>query len=329
VEPPSDGHDAEAGAARVVYAALAVNLAIASLKGVVAAVSGSTAMLAEALHSVADCGNQVCLIIGMRLAARGPDEDHPFGRGAERYFWAFMAALLIFSVGGTLSIYEGVRKLAGDGAPVVRPLWAFVVLGGSFVFESLSFRVALGELRATRRGRSMRQTIREARDPTVLTVLFEDAADLVGLLIALAGVALTELTGSLVWDGIASILVGLVLVAVAVELVRSTKSLLIGRSVPASERRRIEEIARAARDVVEIVHIRTVHLGPDEAMAGLKLRFAEGLETRTLEARINELEAQLRAALPHLKRIYVEPGFDERAARARRPAAEPPPEPPR
>lgn len=307
------------GGAHVIGWALAANLLIAVLKFIVAAVTSSTAMLAEACHSLADTGNQVLLLLGMRLSGRPENEEHPFGYDGERYFWAFIAALSIFSIGGAFSIYEGVHKMleaghggGGEHGGISSPLWAFVVLGGSIVLELFSFVVALREFRKDAAGRTLAQAVAEARDPTVITVLFEDTAALTGLVIALLGVTLTTLTGDALWDGLASVLVGLVLVVVAVFLGRVTKSLLIGRSVPPAERARIEAIARAARDVVKVIHIRTVHFGPDQVMCGLKLTFSPSLDMGTLEQRINELEAQLRAELPHLRRIYVEPGFDER-----------------
>jgi cation diffusion facilitator family transporter len=319
--PPSDANavpapSAPSGSLRVVLAALTVNVLIACFKFTVALLSGSAGMFAEALHSLADTGNQIFLLMGIRLASRAADEEHPFGYGSEQYFWAFLAGLFIFAVGGALSIYEGVHKLS-TRAVIDRPLWAVVVLGGSFLFEGCSFTIAFGELRSTRAGRTLRDTIRETRDPTVLTVLFEDAADLFGLAVALAGVLLSTYLHQPMWDALASIVVGVLLGGVAAVLLRNAKSLLIGRSVPESERARIEAIARAARDVLDVVHIRTVHLGPNEVMVGLKLSFEPSLDVRTLEVRINELEASLRAALPHLRRIYVEPGFDERALRAR------------
>ena len=314
---PAPAHVEEGGGhggARVVIWAFFVNLLIAVIKFIVAGVSGSTAMLAEALHSFSDCGNQVFLLLGMRLAERPPDEEHPFGYATERYFWAFMAALGIFLVGGTVSMYEGVKKVFFEHEEKLEnPKWAFIVLGVSIVLEGISFVVALREFRQASAGKGVRRTVKEARDPTLITVLFEDTAAMLGLVFAFLGVLLATVTHDVRWDGAASILVGVVLVTVAWFLARASKALIIGRSVPESERRRIAEIAAAARDVLGVIHIRTVHFGPDEVMCGLKLSFTPTLDTRTLEARINELEAQLRAELPHLRRIYVEPGFDERA----------------
>ena len=313
----SDTHsdDKTGGGARVVLAALAVNVAIALCKMVAAALSRSTGMLAEALHSLADTANQIFLLIGMRSATRPPDEEHPFGYGPETYFWAFMVALCIFAVGGSVSVVEGVKKVLHPPEELGDLRWAFGVLGASALLEGYSFTVAMREFREIRAGRGVRRTLREARDPTVLTVLFEDLAALFGLAVAAGGLLLAHLTKNPIWDGAASVVVGLALITVAFVLGRDSKSLLIGRSVTDDETRQITAIARAARDVLEVIHIRTIHLGPNDVMAGLKLRFRPELDVRTLEARINELEASLRAALPKLRRIYVEPGFDERPLR--------------
>jgi cation diffusion facilitator family transporter len=315
--PPTKPQKDEGGQ-RVVIAALLINVAIAGFKFVAAGFSRSTAMLAEACHSLADTANQIFLLLGLRLSARPPDEKHPFGYGPETYFWAFMVALCIFSVGGAFSVYEGIQKVVHSGEPgheLRDPRWAYAVLGASILLESYSFTVAMREFKHLRRGRGLRATLHEARDPTVLTVLFEDLAALFGLGVAGVGIILAQMTGKPAWDGAASVVVGLALVAVAVVLARDAKSLLIGQSVPEGERNQIRSIAAAGRDVVAVVHIRTIHLGPKDVMCGLKLTFNPTIDIRTLEVRINELEAQLRAALPHLTRIYVEPGFDEHAVR--------------
>lgn len=306
------------GSHRVVVAALAANLAIAACKLVVALVTGSAAMLAEASHSLADTANQGFLLVGVRLSRRPPDEKHPFGYATETYFWAFIVALCLFSVGATFSIWEGAHKLAGAGGPLQNLPWAFGVLGVSFVLELYSFSVARREFRAIRAGRSVREAVADARDPVVLTVLFEDTAALLGLLVAAAGIALTAWTGDPRWDGAASIVVGLALGAVAFVLARESKDLLLGESVPASARRRIKEIVGAAPGVQEVVHVRTLHFGPQEALAALKVQFQDGMTTVDIERAIDEIEARLRAELPVLRRIYVEAG------RAAAPAAERP-----
>jgi divalent metal cation (Fe/Co/Zn/Cd) transporter len=188
-------------------------------------------------------------------------------------------------------------------------------LGVSIVLESYSFSVAMKEFRHVAAGRGVRRTLKEARDPTVMTVLFEDLTALFGLAVALAGVALAHWTGNLVWDGAASIVVGLALGGVAWVLGRDAQSLLIGKSMTPEDELKIRGIVTAQPDVLELVHLRTMHLGPDEVIAAIKVHFNGSLDVRTLELRINEMEAQLRAALPRLRRIYVEPGFDESIGR--------------
>jgi cation diffusion facilitator family transporter len=307
------------GNRQVVVAALLINLAIAAFKFVAAALSRSSAMLAEAFHSLTDTANQIFLMIGMKKSLRPPDREHPFGYGPETYFWSFIVALCIFALGAAFSIREGVEKILHRNDPAAAlgdARWAYAVLGVSIVLESFSLRVAMKEFRHIRAGRSVAQTLAEARDPTVLTVLFEDLAALFGLAAAFIGVVLARVTGNLVYDGAASIVVGAALGAVAWFLARGSKSLLIGVSAKPEDERKITEIVKAAPNVISLVHLRTMHMGPEEVIAAIKVQFDGGLETRTLEGRINEIEAQLRAAVPTLRRIYIEPGFDESAARA-------------
>ena len=310
--------EAKGGGKGVVIAALAVNVAIALFKFVAAALSRSSAMLAEACHSTADTCNQIFLLIGMRKSERPPDRKHPFGHGPETYFWAFMVALCIFTLGGYLSVQEGVHKILhrhDPSAALGNPRWAYAVLVVSIFLESYSFSVAMKEFRHIRAGRGIRRTLRETRDPTVLTVLFEDLAALFGLVIALVGIYLSQVTGNLAFDGAASIVVGLALGAVALVLFRDTKSLLIGEAVNEADEQAIKDVVCAHRDVEELVHLRTMHMGPSEVIAAIKVRFAAHLDVRTLETRINEIEAALRQRLPILRRIYIEPGFDEEALR--------------
>jgi cation diffusion facilitator family transporter len=311
--------DAKGGGGKgVVVAALAVNIAIALCKFVAAGFSRSSAMLAEAFHSMADTCNQIFLLIGMRRSERPPSRKHPFGHGPETYFWAFMVALCIFWLGGYVSVQEGVHKILHRNDPgheLGDARWAFGVLGMSIILESYSFSVAMKEFRHIRAGRGIRRTLRETRDPTVLTVLFEDLAALFGLLVALIGISLTRITNNVAYDGAASIVVGLALGAVGYVLARDTISLLIGESVNEADEQAIKEIVTAHADVEALVHLRTMHMGPSEVIAAIKVKFAGHLDVRTLEARINEIEALLRARLPILRRIYIEPGFDEEALR--------------
>jgi cation diffusion facilitator family transporter len=265
-------------------------------------------MLAEGCHSLADTANQAFLLVGVRLSRRPPDEKHPFGYATETYFWAFIVALCLFSVGAAFSIYEGLHKLAGHGRPLEHIGWAYAVLAVSFALELYSFAVARREFHAIRRGRTFRQTLADARDPVVLTVLFEDAAALVGLAFAALGLFLTQRTGDPRWDGAASIAVGLALGAVAYVLAHESKDLLLGESVPRADRDRIRAIVAESPGVEAVVHLRTMHLGPQEALATIKVKFVDSLTTPELERAIDGIEARLRAALPILRRIYVEAG---------------------
>jgi cation diffusion facilitator family transporter len=255
----------------------------------------------------------------MRRSAKPADQEHPFGYGPERYFYAFLVAVCIFGIGGFFSISEGIEKIVhrhDPGAHLSNPRWAYIVLGVSILLETYSLSVAMKEFREIRAGRGVRQTLRETRDPTVLTVLFEDLAALFGLVVALGGVALAEYTGNVVYDGAASIVVGVALGAVGFVLGKESQSLLIGESVTDADQAKMKAIVTAHRDVVELVHLRTMHLGPAEVIAAIKVRFIGNLDTRTLELRINEIEASLRKELPFLRRIYVEPGFNEEPGRA-------------
>lgn len=303
------------GGLRVVLVALGVNLLIAAFKFVAAFLSGSTAMLAEAVHSLTDTANQGFLLAGMRRSARPPDARHPFGYGTETYFWAFVVAGCIFLVGGVVSAWEGVEKLwqvhHGTFHPHGDARWALAVLGVSFGLELLSLRAAWREFTELRGGRTVRQALRDLRDPTILTVLFEDLAALVGLAVAFAGVMLTSATGNPLWDAGASVLVGLTLCGVAIVLGKSSMSLLLGEAVPPEELDRILELVNAYPAVVHVVHARTLHIGPRDVLLAIKVRFVPDLTVRALEDHINYIEKGLRNALPHLRRIYVEPGFDE------------------
>ncbi|HRI19063.1 MAG TPA: cation diffusion facilitator family transporter [Burkholderiaceae bacterium] len=312
----------EGGGYRVVIVALVINLLIAAFKFVAAALSRSTAMLAEAVHSLADTANQAFLLIGMKRSSRPPDQLHPFGYGTESYFWAFIVAGSIFLIGAAVSIWEGAEKLLlilrGEPVHEGNVYWAIGVLSVSLILEAWSLRTALAEFRHLAGGRGLRQALRDIRDPTVLTVLFEDLAALFGLVAALIGVTLSYLTGQPIWDALASIVVGVALGTVAFYLGRDSMSLLIGEAVPQEEHQKLIEIAAAQPGVLQVIHLRTLHIAPQEVLAAFKLRFARDLTMDGLEERINDLEKTLRTAYPHLRRIYIEPGFDEAALRRSR-----------
>ena len=296
------------GNKKVVIAALAGNLGIAIAKFVAAFLSGSVAMLAEGVHSVADTGNQALLLLGIKLAQRPATRRHPFGRAGELYFWPFIVAVMLFTVGAVASIYEGMHSLLnpGDGGHH-GVVWAYAVLAVSIVLESASFRVAYREFKQTARGRSFMQVMRDTRDPVVVTVLAEDAAALTGLLLALIGVSATHLTGNPLWDAVATLSIGVLLAGVAVVLSYETHSLLIGESAPSEDEDEVRAIVAESPDVRGMVEILTMHIGPQDVILALKLAFDPTLSVAVVEVKINELERQIRATLPQMTKIFIEP----------------------
>jgi cation diffusion facilitator family transporter len=322
-------------ARKVVVAALAGNTAIALCKFAAAYLSHSTSTLAEAVHSLADTGNQTLLLVGMRLAARPADERFPFGRASERYFWPFVVALMLFSVGGAFAVFEGVHKLLDPVAPPSHGLfWSYGVLGVSLLFESLSFRVAWGEFRKGARGRSLRKVIFETRDPTIPLVLAEDLTAILGLGLALGAVALTHATGLAFYDSLGSILIGILLAGVAVIIARITHGLLIGESASPEEQARALVLTEAVAEVKSVTQLLTMHLGPDVVILAMKIGFRDGLDAAAIEDATNRIEARIRAELPQMRKIFIEVDahgdgrglarLRELAQEARRQEAEPP-----
>ena len=292
-----------------VVAALVGNGALAVLKGTSAAFTGSAAMLAETFHSIADTANEALLLLGLRLARRPPDDDHPFGHGKAIYFWAFVVSIMLFTLGGGWSIWEALRHYLH---PVSKQatLWAYGVLAGAFVFESISFGVALRSLNAARGSRPILEYWQDSRDPALLTVLLEDSAALVALPIAAAGLWLTASTGNGLWDAAASAVIGVLLLAVAVVLAIENHSLLIGETAP----RRTEQAIRAAvlgePGVVGIQGLHTMHLGPNQILIVLGVHFAEDLGVPAVEGIVRRLERRVVDALDGMtdaRLIVIEP----------------------
>jgi cation diffusion facilitator family transporter len=293
-----------------VAAALLGNAGLAVLKGVAAAVTGSASMLAETFHSIADTGNQALLLLGMRLARRPPDRRHPFGHGHAVYFWAFVVSMMLFSLGGGFSIWEGVRHYLHPSER--RSLaWAYGVLAGAIVFEAGSLAVALWSLWRAKGHRTVLEYWRDARDPTLLTVVCEDSAALVALCVAAAGTALAQFTGDTVWDAAASIVIGLILIGIATLLAVENYSLLLGETAPAHVRRTIERVLGDDRAVRAVRDLRTMHLGPRSLLIVASVELVPGLETASIEATVTRLRSRLTEVLgevtnPHL--IVIEPG---------------------
>jgi cation diffusion facilitator family transporter len=300
---------------RAIIAAFLANLGIAALKFVAYAVTHSSSMLSESIHSLADTGNQGLLLIGRARARRPADEQHPFGYGSVRYFYAFVVAFVLFTLGGVFSIYEGIDKLRHPHE-VESAVWAIGVLLGSMVMEGLSFRTGIREANAVRpHGESWWQFIRHTKSPDLPVVLLEDAAALVGLVIALGGVVIADLTGNGRWDGVGSLGIGVLLVAVAIVLVIEMSSLLVGEAARPEVVARIRGAIEAFPAVQRCIHLRTEHLGPDEIVVAAKVEFDPDLSIAQLATTIDALEADIRAAEPRATLIFVEPDVYREPAR--------------
>jgi cation diffusion facilitator family transporter len=292
---------------KVVRAALAGNVAIAASKFVAAYFSGSIAMLAEGVHSVADSANQALLLVGMGLSLRRDPERYPFGRAKERYFWAFVVALVLFFLGGVFAIYEGIRKVAeaSSHAPGSQ-LAPVIVLGLSIAFEGASFAVAWREFNKGRGGATIADALFRSKDPTIPIVLLEDTGALAGLVIAFVAVGLTWLLKSPVADAVGSIVIGLLLCGIGSLLVRETHGLLIGEGATPEMRARVREIVEGTEGVDAVTQLLTLHLGPDTIVLALKVRFRRDSTLAEVERITNEAEERVRRELPAMKKIFIE-----------------------
>jgi len=278
------------------------------MKFAVAIFSGSAAMLAEGFHSAADSLNQVLLLIGFKRAARPPDDDHPFGYGKVLYFWAFVVSVSIFFVGGALSIYEGIRK-AIHPEPITSLYWPIIVIGISILFEAYPWWVAFSEAKKLKRGTGLFSYVdmaERSKNPTVMVVLFEDTAAIAGLIVAGIGVSLAHTTGAGIFDAMASIAIGLILVGLAVFLAKETKGLLIGESASKEDRDRMHTAIGHVPQVKQCGRLLTMHLGPDEILVNIDVEFADGLSTDQVEKAIDEIELGIKQAVPSVTKIYVE-----------------------
>jgi cation diffusion facilitator family transporter len=291
---------------RAVIAALFANLGIAIAKFVAFVVTGSTAMLAEAVHSVADTGNQGLLLLGGRRGRREADPKHPFGYGRERYFWAFVVALVLFSLGSLFALYEGYEKVAHPHA-VESEFVAIGVLLVAIVLEALSFRTAYREANPLRNGMGWLAYIRRSKAPELPVVLLEDTAALAGLVFALTGVVLAVVTGNGRWDGVGSLAIGALLGVVAAVLAVEMKSLLMGEGAPRDVVGRIEQVLVDGSRITRVIHLRTLHLGPDELLVAAKVGLAPGLDIAEVAAAIDDAEARVREIVPIARPIYLEP----------------------
>lgn len=294
------------GSKLVIYAALAGNLAIAATKFVASWWTGSTAMLSEAIHSTVDTSNQLLLLLGLHRAARPSDRGHPFGHGMEVYFWAFVVALLVFSLGGALSIYEGIRKILAPHP--VEDVWInFVVLGVSLVIELTSMRVAWRELRKLHPNAPALSALRSSKDPSVFAVVAEDGAAVIGLLIAIVGLGIATYFDLPIFDGIASIAIGGVLVLTAFFLARETLSLMTGESASAEVLDDVRRILDADPSTVAVTEVLSMHLSPNEILIAISLDFRDELEGGQIEDAARRLIGALEQAHPSIKRVFLRP----------------------
>ncbi|AYN41009.1 cation diffusion facilitator family transporter [Streptomyces dangxiongensis] len=306
------------GGTRAIVAALGANLAIAASKFAAFAFSGSSSMLAEGVHSLADSGNQFLLLVGGKKAQREATPQHPFGYGRERFIYAFLVSIVLFSIGGMFAIYEGYEKVRHPHQ-LEHWYWPVGVLAFAIIAEGFSFRTAIKESNETRGKLSWVQFIRRAKAPELPVVLLEDFGALIGLALALGGVGLALLTGDGIWDGIGTVCIGVLLVAIALVLAAETKSLLLGESAGLDDVKKIEAAIVDGATVTGIIHMRTLHLGPEELLIAAKIAVRHDDTAAEVANAINAAETRIRTAVPIARVIYLEPDIYSEAEAAEGP----------
>lgn len=290
---------------KAIYAALAGNGMIAITKFFASAYTGSSAMFSEAIHSVVDTGNQILLLYGIKRSERPADKTHPFGYGMEVYFWSFVVAILLFGLGSGVSIYEGISKIQNPH-PVTNPFVNYIVIGFAIIFETIAFSVAYRELRKTKGSQSLIKAIRTSKDPTIFTVLFEDFAALLGLMVAGLAIYLGEVLNLPILDGIASVIIGLILALTASLLAFECKGLLCGEAANDQIVAGIEDIVKGETDVLYINEILTMHLGPQDILLNISLDFKDAMSSGNVQTTISELETSIKSKFPEIKRVFIE-----------------------
>ena len=288
-----------------IYGAIGANIAIAITKFAVAGITGSSAMLSEGIHSSVDTFNGVLLLVGLRLSKRPASVEHPFGHGKELYFWSLIVAVLIFGLGGGVSFYEGIEHIRHP-EPLGDPTWNYVVLAAAAVFEGTSFLIALRQFRAQAGGTPFWQALDRSKDPTTYTVLAEDSAALAGLAVAALGIYLGHRFDMPVFDGAASMVIGLLLAGVALLLIAQSRGLLIGEGVRPETARAIRELAMAQPSVEEVGRVLSMYIGPDQVLAIVDVNFKDDTDTGEAAEAIAAIERQVRARFPMIKRLFIE-----------------------
>lgn len=300
------------GSKKAIIAAFLANAAIAVAKLVGFFLTGAASMLAEAVHSSADAGNQGLLFLGGARARKTATPEHPFGYGRERYFWSFVVALVLFTLGGLFALFEGIEKLRHPHE-IESATIAFVILTIAIIVEAFSFRTAIIESKHVKGKESWWQFIRRSKSPELPVVLLEDLGALVGLILAVAGLGMAEITGNPRWDAVGSIAIGSLLVVIAVILVIEMKGLLIGEAASPATLASIQQTMESSDQVRKVIHIKTQHIGPDELLVGAKLSFDSHLDLPALAEAINEVEHRVRQAVPAARVIYIEPDIERPA----------------
>ncbi|MCC5647669.1 cation diffusion facilitator family transporter [Nostoc sp. CHAB 5824] len=290
---------------KTIFAAMGANLAIAITKFIAAATTGSSAMISEGIHSVVDTGDQLLLLLGISRSQKPADDSHPFGYGQELYFWTFIVAILIFAIGGGMSIYEGITHLINP-SPLEDPMWNYIVLGMAILFEGSSWTVALKEFLPTKGKQNFWQAIKNSKDPTVFTVLFEDSAAILGLLVALTGIFLGHLFNNVYFDGVASIIIGIILAIVAIVLARESKGLLVGESAAPQTIANIRSLSKTEPGVKEVIRVLTMQLAPHEVLLNLEIQFSKNLTGEEIALTVENLEAKISQKHPEIKQIFIE-----------------------
>nr|WP_062335370.1 cation diffusion facilitator family transporter [Herbidospora sakaeratensis] len=303
------------GGTKAIVAALVANLSIAVAKFVAFLFTGSSSMIAESVHSVADSGNQALLLLGGKRAARERTEQHPFGYGRERYFYSFVVAVVLFTIGALFSLYEGVHKIQHP-EDLSSPQWAFGVLIFAIIAEAFSFRTAIKESLPHKGNLTWWQFIRRSKSPELPVIVLEDLGALLGLIFALFGVTMAVVTGNGIWDGVGTLMIGVLLGAIAIVLAIETKSLLIGESAGPEVDAQIRAALESAPEVSRVIHMRTLHVGPEELLVAAKIAVEHDDTAAEVARGIDEAEQRIRAAVPIARIIYLEPAIEASSSSA-------------
>lgn len=292
---------------KVIYAAFFANLLIAITKFTAAFLTNSSAMFSEGIHSLVDTGNQVLLLLGLKRAKMPANTDHPFGHGKEIYFWSFVVAVMVFAIGAGISIYEGIQRIL-EPEHIVRPHVNYIVLGLAFIFESGSWWVALKEFRLEKGTMGYIEGVKRGKDPTKFTVLLEDSAALLGIVVAFLGILLGEITGIIYFDGVASLTIGLILAVTAFLLALETKGLLIGESADSDVERKIRNMVGRFSQVKMVNEVLTLHMGPDYILVNMSVDFQDSLKAGDVEEAIAQMNREIKTTFPQVKRVFIEAG---------------------